>query len=104
MVETMHIVYYQQGCFLPDIFSGPQGKAPDFFCNSRFEISGHTLYPDNKRWAKSSRVVLKLKRASVSPESLFKHTLLGPTPLVFDSVAGLGWGLKFASLTSFRWG
>ena len=58
-----------------------QPQAPNLFCNNRFEISGHTLYLDYKKWAESSPEVLKLKLASKSPESLLKHTWLCPPHL-----------------------
>ena len=57
-----------------------QPQAPNLFCNNRFEISGHTLSLDYKKWAESSPVVLKLKPAPESPESLLKHTCLCPPP------------------------
>lgn len=44
-------------------------------------------------------VVLKLSCALESPGGLVKHSLLGPTPRVSDSV-GVEWGREFACLTN----
>lgn len=77
-LDSFHMVSHQQEGLLPDICSGPQDKAPNLFCNSRFEISGHAVYLDHKRWAKSNPVVLRLEQASESP-------LLHPTPRISDS-------------------
>lgn len=76
-------------------------RVSPLFRNKRFEISRYTLYTDNKRWAKSSPVILKHESASESPDCLLKHKLLGPTPRVSDSLV-LGWGRaqEFALLTS----
>lgn len=84
-LDSLHMVCQQEG-LLPGTCSSPQDEAPNLFCNSRFEVSGHALYLDNKRWAKCSPVVLKTW-ASESPESSLKHILLYPTPKVPDSDA-----------------
>jgi hypothetical protein len=57
----MYCTYHlpESGVCLPGVCSSPQGKAPHLFCNSRLEISGHTLHTDNKRWVKFNPVVLK---------------------------------------------
>lgn len=72
-LDSFHVVSHQQEGLLPDICSGPQEKAPNFFATAE-----HAVYLDRKRWAKSNPVVLRLEQASESP-------LLHPTPRVSDS-------------------
>lgn len=105
-LDSLHIASFQQRVF--SLISAPVIRVRLQTC---FAIAGlksqgtYYIYPDNEAWAKPSPVVPKLEQASASPESLLKHTLLGPGPRVSDS-GSLGWGRdwEFAFLTSSQVG
>lgn len=72
------------------------------FCNSRAESARNPQYADNKRWTKSSPVVLKFESPWKSPDWLVKTHIAGPTPRVCDAIApGRGGARELAFVTGF---